>query len=143
MDDYTPERTVELWILSLGLLAAALLGWLRLQFVLSAWQFLQQTGFDPGPAYQAAAGVAWGLGGLGCALALLTRRRWAPWATRLTVLLLSAWYWIDALAFSRAPDALTNWPYQLGLTLVCLAFTLLVLALDRQKRYFGGSYGSR
>jgi hypothetical protein len=143
MDDFTPERTFELWLLATGLLIASLFGWLRLQFVIGAWQFLQQTGFEPGPVYQAAVGAGWGLGGLTCGLALLARWRWAPWATRLTVLLLSAWYWADALAFNRAPDALMNWPYQLGLTLACVAFTLLVLALDRQKRYFGGSYGSR
>lgn len=143
MDETTPERTFELWLLILGLLVVSLLGWLRLQFVIGAWQFLQQTGFEPGPVYQAIFGAVWGLGGLVCAVALRAGWRWAPWATRLVVVLLGAWYWVDTLVFSRAPDALINWPYQLGLTLLCVGFTLLVLALDRQKRYFGESYGSR
>jgi hypothetical protein len=143
MDETTPERTFELWLIILGLLVVSLLGWLRLQFVVSAWAFLQQTGFEPGPVYQALFGAAWGLGGLVCAVALWAGWRWAPWATRLTVLLLAAWYWVDTLSFNRAPDALINWPYQLALTLVCVGFTLGVLALNRQKRYFGGSYGSR
>ena len=138
-----PERTFELWLLALGLLVVSLLGWLRLQFVTGAWQFLLQTGVQPGPPYQAIVGGVWGLAGLICAVGLLLRRRWAPLVTRLTVLILAGWYWLDTLAFTRAPDALTNWPYQLVLTLVGVGFTFGVLALDRQKRYFGDQYGSR
>lgn len=135
---FKPERTFELWLLALGMLVVSLLGWLRLQFVIGAWQFLQQTGVQPGPPYQAIMGAVWGVGGLVCAVALLARWRWAPRVTRLTVFVLAGWYWIDLFAFTRAPDALTNWPYQLVLTLACVGFTVAVLALDRQKRYFGG-----
>jgi hypothetical protein len=43
---------------------------------------------------------------------------------------------VDALALTRAADAAENWPFMLGVTLFAVAFTLGVLALDRQKRYF-------
>jgi len=131
-----PGRTFELWLLALGLLLASLSGWLRLQFVINAWDFLYQTGVRPGPPYQAIMGVVWGLGGLICAAGLLLRQRWAPPATRLTVIGLAAWYWLDALALTRSPDTRNNWPYMLVVTLVCLVFTLIVLALNRQKRFF-------
>jgi hypothetical protein len=83
-------------------------------------------------------GAAWALGGLICAAGLLLRRRWAPLAPRGVVLGLVAWYWVDLLALTRAADAADNWPYMLGVTLVCSAFALGVLALKRQKRFFEG-----
>ena len=131
-----PGRTFELWLLALGLLLASLSGWLRLQFVINAWDFLYQTGIRPGPPYQAIMGAAWGLGGLVCAAGLLLRQRWAPPITRITVVVLAAWYWLDALALTRSPDTLANWPYMLVITLLCVVFTLIVLALNRQKRFF-------
>ena len=135
--DQKQGRTFELWLLALGLLLASLTGWLRLQFVINAWDFLIQTGIQPGPPYQAIVGAVWGLAGLICAAGLLLRRRWAPAATRFSVLGLAAWYWLDALALNRSPDTLDNWPYLLAVTLVCVGFTLVVLTLNRQKRFFG------
>ncbi len=34
-----PGITFELWLLALGLLITSLTGWLRLQFVINAWNF--------------------------------------------------------------------------------------------------------
>ena len=136
MADEKPGRTFELWLLALGLLVVSLTGWLRVQAVLFAWDFLIQSGIYPGPLYQALMGAAWGLGGLVCAAGLLLRWKWAPGATRLSVLALAAWYWLDYLVFTRAADARDNWPYTLALTLIGLLFTFAVLALNRQKRYF-------
>ncbi len=135
MED-TPGRTFELWLLALGLLGTSLSGWLRVQAALSAWSFLIQAGMDPGPLYQAVMGAAWGLGGLVCAAALLLRQKWAPGATRFSVLLLAAWYWLDFAFFTRASAAHDNWPYMLVLTVIGLGFTFAVLALNRQKRFF-------
>ena len=134
--DQKPGRTFELWLLALGLLLASLTGWLRLQFVINAWDFLYQTGVRPGPPYQAIVGAVWGLAALVCAAGLLLRQRWAPAATRISVLGLAVWFWIDALALSRSPETNDNWPYMLAVTLVCVGFTLVVLALNRQKRFF-------
>jgi hypothetical protein len=136
MESEKPGRTFELWLLALGLLFFSLSGWLRLQFVMSAWNFLIQTGISPGPLYQATMGGAWGVAGLVCAGGLLLRRRWAPVVTRLTALVLAGWYWADFLLFTRAADARDNWPYMLGITLIVLAFTFGVLALNRQKGFF-------
>lgn len=134
--DERPGRTFELWLLAAGLLAFSGLGGLRLLLVLQSWEFLQQSGAQPGPIYQAIVGVAWVFGGLLSAAGLLLRRRWAPTATRAVVLGLAAWYWVDALALTRAADAARNWPYMLVLTLGWVVFTLGVLALNRQKRFF-------
>ncbi len=131
-----PGRTIELWLLALGLLAFSGLGWLRLQLVITSWDFLQQSGAQPGPVYQLGVGAVWALSGLLCAWGLLQRWRWAPALTRGVVLGLAVWYWVDALTLTRAADAAGNWPYMLGVTLFCVAFTLGVLALNRQKRYF-------
>ena len=81
-------------------------------------------------------GAVWGLGGLICGAGLLLRQRWAPPVTRITVVGLAAWYWLDALALTRSPDTSVNWPYMLIVTLFCVIFTLIVLALNRQKRFF-------
>jgi hypothetical protein len=134
--DQKPGRTFELWLLALGLLLTSLTGWLRLQFVIDAWNFLNQTGVRPGSTYQAIMGAAWGLAGLICAAGLLLRLRWAPRVTRITVIILVSWYWLDALALTRSPDTRDNWPYMVVITLFCVVFTLVVLALNRQKRFF-------
>jgi hypothetical protein len=134
--DQKPGRTFELWLLATGLLLTSLTGWLRLQLVINAWSFLNQTGVIPGSLYQAIMGGGWGLGGLVCGAGLLLRQRWAPAVTRITVLGLAAWYWVDALALTRSPETRDNWPYMLVVTLVCVVFTLIVLALNRQKRFF-------
>jgi hypothetical protein len=139
MTEERPGRTFELWFLAAGLLGVSLTGWLRLQFVIGAWDFLQQAGFQPGPAYQAILGAAWGIGGLICAAGLLLRQPWAPRLTRITVAVLAAWFWVDFLAFTRAANANQNWPYPLALTLVSLFLTFGILALDRQKRFFRSS----
>ncbi len=101
--DQKPGITFELWLLALGLLAASLTGWLRLQFVINAWDFLNQTGVMPGPLYQAIMGGAWGLAGLVCAAGLLLRQRWAPPVTRITVVGLTAWYWLDVPGADAQP----------------------------------------
>ncbi len=75
-------------------------------------------------------GGVWGFAGLVCAAGLLLRQRWAPPVTRITVVGLAAWYWLDALALTRSPDTLDNWPYMLVVTLIGVIFTLLVLALE-------------
>jgi hypothetical protein len=136
---YRPGRTIELWLLALGLLAVSLIGWLRLQLVISSWDFLSQNGIAPGPIYQAVLGSVWGAGGLVCATGLLLRQRWAPAVTRITVLVLVGWYWFDYAALTRAPDAADNWPYMLGLSLLCTLYTFGVLALERQKHFFKAS----
>jgi hypothetical protein len=135
-----PGRTFELWLLALGLLGFSLAGWLRLQFVLSAWQFLEQTGVQPGPPYQAIMGGLWGAGGLICAAGLLLRQRWAPAATRWTALAMAGWFWVDYLALTRDPGAKENWPFLLAVTLLALVYTFAVLSLDRQKQFFSASY---
>ncbi len=131
-----PGRSIELWLLALGLLVISITGWLRLQFVVDAWDFLKQTGVEPGPLYQAILGGVWGACGLVCAAGLLLRARWAPGVTRLVVLVLVIWYWVDYLALTRVSDAMDNWPYMLVLSLLCLLFTFAVLALERQKQFF-------
>jgi hypothetical protein len=136
MDDEKPGRTFELWLLALGLLLLSLAGWLRVQFVLSAREFLIQTLVQPGPVYQVFLGMVWGVGGLVCAAALLLRARFAPALTRIMALIMAVWYWVDALALTRDPTARDNWPFMIGVTLFCLVFTFGVLALDRQKQFF-------
>jgi hypothetical protein len=131
-----PGRTIELWLLALGLLFVSLSGWLRLQFVVNAWDFLIQTGIYPGPLYHAIGGGVWGLAGLVSAGGLLLRQRWAPAVTQASVVLVSGWYWLDYLLFTRSPDTRDNWPYMLVLTVVCLLLTFIILALNRQRRFF-------
>lgn len=133
-----PGRSFELWLLALCLLGFSLAGWLRLQFAVVAWDFLIQTGLNPGPLYQAVVGAVWGAGGLICGAGLLLRRRWAPAVTRAVVVLLAAWFWADYLLLTRDPAAKGNWPFLLVLTVIGIAFTFAVLALNRQKQFFEG-----
>lgn len=135
-----PGRTFELWVLLLLLFGSALSGFLRLQAALYSYQVLVQSGMQPGPIYAAITGAAWGIVSLAAGGGLLLRQRWAPDFTRIGVIAQAVAFWIDRLAFNRAPDTQTNLPFLAGVTVFTLVFTFAVLSLDRQKRFFASSF---
>jgi len=133
-----PGRSFNLWVLSIFLLASALAGFLRAQTAIYSWNLLIQLGLQPGPWYAAVSGAIWGCVSLAAAAGLLLRQRWAPVFTRLGVAGLALLYWADRLFLTRAADAQVNAPFAAVVTVVLVVYTLGVLALDQQKRFFKG-----
>jgi len=106
-----------------GLLVLALSGYGRASLAISARGLLEQAGFQPGPFFLIASGLAWSLLGLVGAGLLLVRRVWASRAVLGISLALAASYWADRLLLTRSASAQANWPFALAATLALLAFS--------------------
>jgi hypothetical protein len=129
-------RTLELKLLAFGFLAASAFGWLRMVQAIVTWNWLEQIIPMPSPAYLAFSGAVWGLIGLFCAVSLWLRFKAAPLFARLAACSMVFWYWMERFLLTRSPQGWVNWPFSLGMTVVCLAFVFAVLASPRQKRFF-------
>jgi hypothetical protein len=103
--------------LYLGLLGAA-----RVQQSLIDWDLLLELGVRPGPLYLAVSGALWGVLGLAAALLAYVRRRWAGRTVFAIGLIFTLSYWADFLAFTRAAEMMTNWPFALGASLLGLLY---------------------
>ena len=131
-----PGRSFLLIVLVLGFLFFSLTGWLRLYLAIGDWQLLTSLGIFPGPLYLAIYGTIAGLFGAAAAVNLWLRQPWAPGIARFGTLAAAAWYWLDRLLFTLSASSWTNWPFSVGLTVVCLLFVFLVLTLPEQEKIF-------
>ena len=131
-----PGRSFLLIVLVLGFLFFSLTGWLRLYLAVNDWQLLRSLGIFPGPLYLAIYGTIAGLFGAAAAVNLWLRQPWAPGVARFGTLVAAAWYWLDRLLFTQSASSWTNWPFSVGLTVVCLLFVFLVLTLAEQEKFF-------
>lgn len=131
-----PGRSFELKVLIVGLLVVSLASWLRLRLAVLNWEFLPELGAAASPLYLALSAGVWGLLSLACAVGLYFRQAWAPNLTRLTCVLLTAWYWVERLSLTQSDLSAQNWPFALGFTLAILVFTFGTLALKAQKAFF-------
>jgi len=89
--------------------------------------------------YLPVTGAVWGVGWIGAAVALFTRRRWARRVLILCGVGFLIWYWADRLLFVRSEHALRTLPFSLALTAVGTALVLLALRQPSVRRYFGES----
>jgi hypothetical protein len=121
-------------VLVLGLLIFSLTGWLRLYLSIQDWQLLVSLGLFPGPLYLAVYGAIIGLFGAAGAVSLWLARPWAPRAVRIGALAAAAWYWLDRLLFTQSASSWTNWPFSAGMTVICLLFVFLVLAVSGERK---------
>ena len=131
-----PGRSFLLIVLVLGFLYFSLTGWLRLYLTILDWQLLTSLGLFPGPLYLAIYGTIAGLFGAAAAVSLWRRWPWAPRVARIGALAEAAWYWFDRLLFTQSASSWTNWPFSVGMTVVCLLFVFLVLAVPGQGKLF-------
>ena len=116
------RRPFWLSLLAFCLALLSLAGWLRLVESISRWQFLLETGVQPGPFYLAVTGLLIGAAGLVAAMGIWFRKRWAPGYTRILAVLWLGWLWLDRLLVASSPTALANWPFLLGSSVLILVY---------------------
>lgn len=127
------KRPLWLKILAFSLLILAILGWMRFfESVVRCQEFIH-TGMRPGPWYTAASGLVIGGLALAAALGIWLRARWAPWFTRITIVLWLAWMAVDRLIIASSPDALANWPFLAGAGILILAGIFVALQRGRDQ----------
>lgn len=119
-------RSSALQLLIYGLLASALLGFLRLQQTIVYWQRLSQ--LETWRAvYLAVSGVVCAALSLTAALSLWRGFAWSVQLTRWGVVGLFVWYWLERLLLWRSEVSQVNLPFCVGLSVICLLYTLSVL----------------
>lgn len=128
---FDPLRILKIF----GFALLALNGLLRVQQTLAYWNMLQQLQVWPGGGYLALTGVGLFAAGLIAALALWQRWRQADAVAAAAALLSLAWAWVDRLALSRSPNALTNAPFLLVFSLAVAAVMLWPFAANRKKEH--------
>ncbi|MHB0924114.1 MAG: hypothetical protein ACYC3H_09140 [Bellilinea sp.] len=127
-----PPRPFWLKLLALSLLILSTAGWLRMGGSILRWNTLQAVGADPGPLYMAVTGLFLGTLAMAASIAIWTRAKWAPLFTQIFIVLWLAWLWIDRAFFASSPNALANWPFLLGASVLVLAIVFLVLQRGRK-----------
>lgn len=127
-----PPRPFWLKFLSFSLLILSTVGWLRLGGSILRWNTLQAIGPNPGPPYMAVTGLFLGILALAASIAIWTRAKWAPLFTQIFIVLWLAWLWLDRAFFASSPNALANWPFLLGASVLVLAIVFLVLQRGRK-----------
>lgn len=132
------KRSFELKLLIFILLVVGWFGALRFYQALHDWSLLQVMELPVHPLYFALSGTVWAIGGIGSAVGLWLRRRWAPALTRLTMAVCALWYWVEVLLFRHSALDAANRPFALVMTALLLIYTFGTLALPRQVRFFQG-----
>lgn len=127
-----PPRPFWLKLLALSLLILSTAGWLRMGGSILRWNTLQAVGADPGPLYMAVTGLFLGTLAMAASIAIWIRAKWAPLFTQIFIVLWLAWLWIDRAFFASSPNALANWPFLLGASVLVLAIVFLVLQRGRK-----------
>ena len=89
---------------------------------------------NPGPIYIGATGALWTLVGLFLILSIWIGAHWTRTAILIASSLYSAWVWADRLFVQAQMRA--NWPFDLLITIIMLAFTATVVLDPHNKIYF-------
>lgn len=129
------HRPWSITVLSLGIAAASLSGWLRFIQALLQWQVLQSLDLSVSALYLALTGALWGLLGLVSAVGL-----WQGWprartGTLVLTLLFMLWYWVDFLWLKAPEISRRGWPFSLTLSLLGGGLIMLILFLPSTRTH--------
>ncbi|KAF0107187.1 MAG: hypothetical protein FD146_2028 [Anaerolineaceae bacterium] len=106
---------------------------LRLGEAVAFRQVLREYGAQPGPVFLAVSGGVWLAAGLAIAFGLWRGKAWAWYAAVGAAAGYPVWVWFERLIFQQ-PHA--NWPFALGVTLVCLAPVIVILFSRKTTSFF-------
>lgn len=134
-----PKRPFVVTVLLLMVLSYTVLGWFGFLAALRNWDFLQSLPLSVPPLYLALRNIVWGAVGVPLIWGLWIGRRWAWYATQAVAGLYAVYYWLDRAFLADptvSPLGTGRWPFVLGLTAICLIYTLIVLRLPLSRRFF-------
>jgi type III secretory pathway component EscS len=120
-----PKRPFLFKLLVLSLLIISLIGWMRFIQSLYQWSYLVDFNIQPGPVYTAITGIVIGLSAGIAAVILWLRLPGAIKFVQITIVLLTAGWWLDYVLFTHTGDAFTNLPFRVTTNGLYLAFVFL------------------
>ena len=131
-----PQRPILLTLILWVFVLWTVLGWLRFFGALNNRTVINE--FLPGWVfwYLLAAGLIWGLVGLPVIWGLIRGQSWTqdliPYAASIYPLI----YWVERLFIWQTPEARSNWPFMLLLTVLWLGLVFWVMRSKRVGRFF-------
>lgn len=96
---------------------------------ISSWNWLIAAAYQPHPAYNVFENSFLFLAFLGAAFLLWLRWHWAPAYCQATILLATAWFWVDRTLLAQTRTPLARQLFPLLVTIFILAFLLFSLLL--------------
>jgi hypothetical protein len=141
-----PPRPWSVTILVFGVLIITIFNLTRLILSILNWNFLVSW---PGvPAlYMVMTGLLWTLVGSILCWGLWKAKIWAPGLTKAVLLTYVLYYWMDQVFLMDHPASgvggskheflSVNWRFTVGLTVVCMVYTIWTLSRPSVKNYFG------
>jgi peptidoglycan/LPS O-acetylase OafA/YrhL len=88
-----------------------------------------------GALYIGLTGALWAAAGIYVLVGYWRRSPWAPTALLASANLYAAWIWADKVMAQA--QTMSNWPFDLAVTIVLLGFITAVAVDRRNRRYFG------
>ncbi len=114
---------------------------IKLWAVISSWDYLNSLPLSVSPLYFAVGAALWLMVGGALAIGLWRARHWALLATRWAILVYFLEVWLDKVVLQPSGPQLSNWQFELALSLVLSASVIGILALPKVRAYFGDRNG--
>jgi hypothetical protein len=127
------RRPLGILVISAMILCLSVWNGLRLIEAIVFWNTLTEYQVKPGVIYIAVGGGTWFVVSLMLLWVVWTVKHWGRWAITGFIVLYSAYYWFDRLAY-QVPHA--NWPFAIVINLILGSITLLLLLMPGTGRYF-------
>lgn len=130
------ERPFSVTLLLFGVLINAVFYINRFYQALKLWDFLTKLPLSISPIYFILTGLLFGMAGLIVAWGLWVGGSWAPRATRVYVLAIAVYYWLDRLLIVNSEISRESSLISVIGTIVILPLTFWVLMRSRSRSYF-------
>jgi hypothetical protein len=134
-NSHSPQRPFSVTFLIVLVLIFTSLNILRMITAIRLWDFLASFSKDVPTLYLVISGAVWSGVGIITATGLFSGKKWALFATRIAVILYSAYYWFDRLVVADRSIIAHRWHFALGLTSLLLVFTIWILARQKTKSF--------
>ena len=128
-----PPRPIRISLLAIATCLFSLWYGIRLVESIRFWKILSEYHMKTGPAYLAASGGFWLVGGLVLVVGLWSGKVWSWFGALSATIGYILWYWFDRLVL-QTPHS--NWPFALVWSMVGLVAVLGILLSPKSIRFF-------
>jgi len=130
------KRPFSVTVLIFGVLINAVFYINRFYQTFKQWGFLTKLPLAISPVYFILTGLLFGVAGLLVTWGLWVGRSWAPKATKVYVLAVAIYYWVDRLLIVNSEISRESWLLSVIGTIFILGLPFLVLMRLRSRSYF-------
>ena len=123
--------------MAVGVLSLLIINFTRVITTLQQWDFLSTLPLSAPPAYLFASGLIWSLLSLAVMWGLLAAKAWVLKSMKAYSILYGLYYWLEQWLVKSNPLRMTNWPFIMIVTLLCISLVFWISSREAVKTYFG------